>query len=337
MDTGNGVSNGYGTLPKAQSGTKTHNMSSDLDLIEGLRSLPKRIPVRFLYDTKGSDLYEEITQLQEYYPYEEEKTLLKRHAEDIIAHVPRGAVVVELGCGDGSKTSVLLNALAQRDGAANVHFLGVDVSAGALQQAQRNLQALCPDLPIQNLGLCEAEYLQGMVEARKRYPTATLCILWLGSSVGNFTLDEAAAFLGDLRRAAGPNSALLLCTDLWKDEATLHAAYDDSKGVTREFIINGMCHALRTLGHPCADHENLWTYEAVVNKEERQVEMWVEAREAVKDVLPGVSVAKGERILIEISRKFTPADVGALAQGSGMCLEVRSSPSWPDNRLISWS
>ena len=316
----NSHGNGSNTAIKA---ALTDIEAANADLVAGLRSDPKRVPVRFLYDDRGSDLYEQITQLKEYYPYDEEKALLQAHSQEIIAHIPAGAVVVELGCGDGSKTAVLLGALAARDGAANVRFLGIDVSGGALQQATRNLQTLCPDLPAAALDFCEAEYLPGLAEARRRNPAATLCILWLGSSVGNFTPDEAAAFLADMRRAVGDRSALLLCTDLWKDRDVLHAAYDDSQGVTREFIINGMCHALRTLGHPLAARPALWAYEAVVCSELQQVEMWVEAQEDVNHVLPGVSVAKGERVLMEISRKFTPQGIAALAQRAGLCIEVR--------------
>lgn len=295
------------------------------DLVASLSTTPhKSVPVRFLYDHKGSDLYELITQLEEYYPYNEEKALLQRHASEILSNVPSGAVIVELGCGDGSKTAVLLDALAARDGADNVRFLGIDVSGGALLQARRNLQTLCPDIPAANLELCEAEYLPGLAEARRRHPDATLCVLWLGSSVGNFNSDETVLFLNSLRCAVGDNAALLLCTDLWKDASILHAAYDDSQGVTREFIINGMCHALRTLGHPAAERPEVWRYEAVVNAEHKQVEMWVEALEGIKKVLPGIAIQKGERVLMEISRKFTPQGIAALAQRSGLCIEVRN-------------
>jgi dimethylhistidine N-methyltransferase len=294
------------------------------ELEAGLRSAsPRRVPVKYLYDTLGSSLYEQITELEEYYPYMEEKRLLQSHADDIVSHLPQGAVVVELGCGDGSKTALLLQALARRDGPELVHFVGIDVSGGALVQAERNLHRYCPEIPACNLEFIEAEYFSGLNEAHRRHPDATLCMLWLGSSVGNFTFPEAADFLVKLKVAAGEDSVLLLCTDLWKDPAVLQLAYDDPKGVTRKFILNGMAHALRSLDHPAAEHAmQNFEYDCVVNSELRQVEMWVKAKERVDGVLPGVHFSAGERILIEISRKFTPQDITGLAKDAGLCVQV---------------
>lgn len=307
-----------------------HNPSSndhvDADLLIALQSDIKHIPARFLYDTLGSDIYERITQLKEYYPYNEEKSLLHRHAQSIIQHLSPGSIIIELGCGDGSKTGILLNALAHRDGPHNVHFIGIDVSAGALLQAQRNFVHLCPTIPASNINFIEAEYLPGLLQARQQHPDASLCFLWLGSSVGNFNIKDAAEFLKGLQHAAGSNSSLLLCTDLWKKSSILHAAYDDSQGVTREFIINGMKHMLRTLKHPCAgeDQSLLWDYEVIVNAELRQVEMWLIAQRDIKDVLPCIDIVKGERVLMEISRKFTREDISSLAFNSLYCIEVHN-------------
>jgi dimethylhistidine N-methyltransferase len=303
------------------------------ELEAGLRSASppnlKRVPVKYLYDTLGSDLYEQITELEEYYPYMEEKNLLDAHAEDIISHLPKGAVVVELGCGDGSKTSILLNAIARRDGPSSVHFVGIDVSGGALIQAERNLQNFCPEIPTANLEFIEAEYFSGLTEAHKRHPDKCMCMLWLGSSVGNFTFPEAADFLAKLKIAAGEDSVLLLCTDLWKNPAVLHLAYDDPKGVTEKFILNGMAHALRSLNHPAAEHAmQSFKYDCVVNEDLRQVEMWVIAKESVENVLPGVNFCAGERILMEISRKFTPQDITGLAKDAGMCVQA----TWASTR-----
>jgi dimethylhistidine N-methyltransferase len=290
------------------------------DLVEGLsvRSDLKRIPVRFLYDDRGSQLYEDITALEEYYPYKEEESLLRKHAKDIVLDIPKNSIIIELGCGDGSKTSLILQALSARDGPENVHFLGIDVSSGALAQAKKNLQKHCPSVPEHNMEFVAAEYQPGLLEARRRHPAAKLCILWLGSSVGNFTDQEAVQFLEELRLAAGSNITLLLCADLWKDASILKSAYSDSKGVTKEFIINGMIHALRTLKYNRAGLKvDDWDYEAVVNTKQRQVEMYVIAKNAMPLVLPNVSIAKGERILMEISRKFTPENLSALAFNAG--------------------
>ena len=308
-------------------GNGTTNTTDNSDLVAGLLLRPengctKRIPVRFLYDDLGSQIYEQITELEEYYPYSEEKNLLHAHADDIISHLPPKSIVVELGCGDGSKTALLLNALVRRDGADAVKFVGIDVSGGALQQARLNLQTLCPDIPPENLEFIEAEYYEGLREAHRRHPTAPLCMLWLGSSVGNFTMDEAAVALREFKEAAGEDSVLLLCTDLWKDEKILKNAYDDPKGVTRAFILNGMVHALRTLGIRSTQQEEQqqFEYHCVVNSALHQVEMWVESKNKIENVLPGVHFEAGEQILMEISRKFTAQDISALAQHAGLCV-----------------
>lgn len=321
----------------------------DEDLRKGLMTSegPKVIPVKYLYDDRGSELYEKITGLEEYYPYLEEKRLLEKHAEDIVARIPPGSVVVELGCGDGSKTSLLLNALIRRDGTESVKFAGIDVSQGALDQAYRNLKGHCPHFLEENVEFICAEYLSGLKIARSRHPNELISMLWLGSSVGNFVFEEAIEFMTKLKVAAGDNSSLLLCCDLWKKKEVLQAAYDDSLGVTRSFIINGMNHALRTLGHSDSDAgEELWKYTAHVNEKKRQVEMWIKARRKVVNVLPGMDICPGEEVLMEISRKFTHQDISALAQASGFSLDCSWSTSrysiqmllpWIETLQRSWS
>ena len=190
-----------------------------------------------------------------------------------MAHIPWGSVVVELGCGDGSKTAKILRALLARDGAADMpRFVGLDCSSEALAQLQRNLRRLLPELPANGMDLVEAEYVAGLEWVRQRHPDATLCLLWLGSSVGNFSHGEAVELLTAVQRAVGGNMQLLLCTDLWKDPGVLRAAYHDGAGVTERFIKNGMRHALATLGHPTAQEaEALFDYEVVVSPEKMQV------------------------------------------------------------------
>ncbi|KAL4443671.1 hypothetical protein ABPG75_011408 [Micractinium tetrahymenae] len=288
--------------------------SPPTDLERGLRRSPK-----FLYDDRGSQLYEQITRLPEYYVYQAEKELLAAQAGAIATHIPSGSIVVELGCGDSSKTAILLAALLRRSEANALRFVGVDVSGEALRQTQRSLARLLPELPAEQVELVEAEYLAGIQEVRARHPNAFLTILWLGSSVGNFSPGEAADFLAALRAAAGERSQLLLGADRWKSGGVLRQAYDDSQGVSAAFIVNGMHHVLRTLGHPDAGDPSLFQYDPVVNAKLQQVEMWVGATRRVADVLPGLHIEAGERVLVEISRKFTTESVAAMAFAAGLC------------------
>ncbi|KAL4447235.1 hypothetical protein ABPG77_007268 [Micractinium sp. CCAP 211/92] len=330
------------------------------DLARGLMRSPKFLPCRFLYDDLGSQLYEQITCLPEYYVYSAEKELLSAQAGAIATHIPNDSVIVELGCGDSSKTAILLEALLRRlhglvsgtgeggcrarsagpegwrsNGSSNsgssrgssrgeagwppLRFVGVDVSAEALRQTARNLARLLPELPPEQVELVEGEYLQGIRRVRQRHPDAFLTVLWLGSSVGNFSPAEAVPFLTELRDAAGEHSQLLLGADRWKDAEVLRQAYDDSQGVSAAFILNGMHHALRTLGHPYAGDPSLFQYEPEVNPKLQQVEMWVRARRRVPDVLRGLHIEAGERVLVEVSRKFTTESVAAMAFAAGFC------------------
>lgn len=311
-------------------GSQSRGADAPADLRRGLQRVPKFLPCRFLYDEEGSRLYEQITKLPEYYPYQAEAELLEAHAQDMIRHIPRRSIVVELGCGDGSKTATLLRALLARDGPEAVRFVGVDVSAEALAQLARNLAALLPAMP--GGELVQAEHAVGVAHVRAAHPRAHLTLLFMGSSIGNYSHAEGTALLAALRAAAaGGDAQLLLAADAWKDARALGAAYGDGQGVTERFILNGMRHVLRELGHPAAERDPaaLFAYCVEVNPAEQRVEMYLQARERLADLLPGVSIKAGERVLMEISRKYTPHDVAALAADAGLCLEA----AWGDPRL----
>jgi dimethylhistidine N-methyltransferase len=294
------------------------------ELLAGLQCSPKQIPCSYLYDDRGSELYNQITELEEYYPFKTEEAMLKQHASDIITHIPPGSVVVELGCGSAQKTAFLLSALLARDGPEACTFAGIDVSAQFLQQAKNNLLAACPKLIADQVELVQATYMDGLREVRRMHPDAVLCILWLGSSAGNLDPSETVAFFQDMLAVGGPKTEVLLCTDLWKDKAVLHAAYCDSKGVTEAFIKNGMQNALQAVSraHVALDMAK-WQYDVVVNEDDRQVEMYLIAGHRVSGLGHGLTFQKGERILMEISRKFTQEQLRSLAFRSGYYFQAR--------------
>ncbi|DBA68320.1 TPA: hypothetical protein ACH3X2_013633 [Trebouxia sp. C0005] len=304
---------GQGADRNSSQETRLENASDVADLKAGLLLSPKHIPCGYLYDDKGSQLYEEITKLDEYYPFKAEKDLLNQHAAEVVNSIPAGSILVELGCGTAEKTSVLLHALIARDGASNVHFLGIDVSMEALYMARTNVMKQCPQLSSKSIEMVCADYLEGLKQARARHPTAMLCVLWLGSSVGNLKPHEAVGFFQSVQQSSGPNTQIFLCTDLWKDAKTLHAAYCDSQGVTEAFIKNGMTHALHAVGVGAQADPACWLYDVVINPVDRRVEMWLVANEDVKGVCDSVDIHKGERILMEMSRKFTLKDIRQLA------------------------
>lgn len=298
------------------------------DLIKGLKE--NTVPCRFLYDNAGSQLYRQITQLPEYTPYHAEKRLLECNATDILHSIVQENTLhlVELGVGDGSKTAILVNAALKNN--IRVRLTGIDLSSEALHQADATMKLLCPEL--QDMDWICADYLQGIKTVRGEYSRQALSLLWLGSSMGNFDDAGAVQFLRTMSEAASGDYMapwnLLLCTDLWKEEAILHAAYDDSEGITRKFIINGMKHALHALHHPMAaeDDEEFfssWEYKALVNPHKQQVEMSVSPRSVVKDIHPSVDdMLPSQWILMEISRKFTQESVASLLTRSNVCLHA---------------
>lgn len=290
------------------------------DLLIGLRSCPKTIPCSYLYDAAGSALYDQIVELPEYYPYRTELSMLNQHMPSIIDHIAPGSVVVELGCGSATKTSLIINALLERDGPDQCFYEGIDCSADFLQLARQNLVEACPKLQPAKVGTICQLYMDGLREARSRHPGQVLCILWLGSSVGNLDPSEASDFFKDVLAIGGASTQVLLCTDLWKDATVLHAAYCDSRGVTEAFIKNGLKCALGAVS--AGSQAQGWTYDVVVNAELQQVEMWLVAPSDMYLEKAGVHVTQGERVLMETSRKFTQMRLRAMAFKSGWCWQA---------------
>ncbi|KAK9789403.1 hypothetical protein WJX73_006308 [Symbiochloris irregularis] len=283
---------------------------------------------RYLYDAHGSALYDKIVDLQEYYPYRTEINMLKNESPSIIEHIVPGSVIVELGCGSATKTGLILNALLERDGPEGCFFEGIDCSAEFLHSARRNLLDTCPGLLQGNLGTICALYLDGLKEARRRHPGKVLCVLWLGSSVGNLDSEQTMSFFRSVLSIGGSDTQLFVCADLWKDAGMLHAAYCDSQGVTEQFIKNGLANAMDVLGVHMPVLAGGWQYDVVVNADLQQVEMWVVA--PCNFYVPGtdISIVQGERVLMEVSRKFTQTRLRGLAFQAGWCWQA----SWTDGK-----
>lgn len=244
------------------------------DIVEGFAACPKTIPCRLLYDDRGSQLYARITGLTEYTPYRAELSLLQQRSTDIAKQIAEDAVIVELGCGDCTKTAHLVNSLMRVRSHGRLTFCALDVSAEALRQTRDSFATLCPESSGLKLELVQAEYVRGVEMIRERFPGVPLCLLWLGSSIGNFPGRQAINIMGSLLEAAGHSSQMLLGTDLWKDNHVLRSAYNDSGGVTRDFIINGVLHALGTLGHDSSDSSSTggaWEYQVAINDDAQQV------------------------------------------------------------------
>ncbi|MFE1734176.1 L-histidine N(alpha)-methyltransferase [Streptomyces bacillaris] len=269
------------------------------DVLSGLTRHPKTLPPKWFYDARGSELFEEITRLPEYYPTRAEREILEERSEEIAA-VSGARTVIELGSGSSEKTRHLLEALTGLES-----YVPVDVSESALTGAAESLLVDHPDLSVHAL---IADFTGGL--ALPGTPGPRL-VAFLGGTIGNLLPEERAGFLHSVRSLLSPGDALLLGTDLVKDEETLVAAYDDAAGVTAAFNKNVLSVVNRELD---ADFPlDAFDHVAVWNPEQRWIEMRLRARRAlnvkIRELDLVVPFEAGEEVRTEVSAKFRQEDV----------------------------
>ncbi|MFJ8213327.1 L-histidine N(alpha)-methyltransferase [Streptomyces sp. NPDC096033] len=287
------------------------------DVLRGLTRVPKELPPKWFYDARGSELFEEITRLPEYYPTRAEREILLGRAREIAA-VTGARTLVELGSGSSEKTRHLIEALPALE-----TYVPVDVSESALTGAAESLLAAHPGLKVHAL---LADFTAPLHLPDSPGPRL---VVFLGGTIGNLRPAERAVFLASVRAMLSPGDALLMGTDLVKDEAVLVAAYDDAQGVTAEFDKNVLAVIDRELG---ADfHTADFDHVAVWNREHEWIEMRLRARSAVTVKIRALDLvvpfAEGEEILTEISAKFRQEGVRRELAEAGMEL----SQWWTDS------
>ncbi|MFD0374615.1 L-histidine N(alpha)-methyltransferase [Streptomyces sp. NPDC127112] len=287
------------------------------DVLRGLTRVPKELPPKWFYDARGSELFEEITRLPEYYPTRAEREILLGRAREIAA-VTGARTLVELGSGSSEKTRHLIEALPALE-----TYVPVDVSESALTGAAESLLAAHPGLKVHAL---LADFTAPLHLPESPGPRL---VVFLGGTIGNLRPAERAVFLASVRAMLSPGDALLMGTDLVKDEAVLVAAYDDAQGVTAEFDKNVLAVIDRELG---ADfHTADFDHVAVWNREHEWIEMRLRARSAVTVKIRALDLvvpfAEGEEILTEISAKFRQEGVRRELAEAGLEL----SQWWTDS------
>jgi L-histidine N-alpha-methyltransferase len=288
------------------------------DTIAGLTATPKYLRPVWFYDARGSDLFEEITRLPEYYPTRAEREILTDRAAGIAA-LTGAETLVELGSGSSEKTRLLLSAL--RDSGTLRRYVPVDVSESALVDAAHALHADYPDLAVHAVVADFGAHLPALARDPGD-PGGPRLVAFLGSTVGNLAPAERATFLTELRSILSPGDALLLGTDLVKDPAVLEAAYDDAAGVTAEFNLN----VLRVLNRELDADFDLTGFDHVArwDPEQEWIEMRLRSRRSQTVKVPGVDLvvhfAEGEELRTEISAKFRPEGVRAELAAAGLTL-----------------
>ncbi len=284
------------------------------DALKGLQGAVKSIPPVWFYDERGSRLFEEITQLPEYYPTRAERVLLQRHAA-AIAELSKADTLVELGAGACDKTRVLLSALEEAGTLAR--YVPFDVSDEFLRAAAATLSDEFDTLAIH---LVIGDFHHHLTEI----PTdGRRLIAFLGGTIGNFDPTQRARFLFDLNCTMSSDDSLLLGTDLVKDRTRLVAAYDDAAGVTADFNRNVLHVLNEQLG---GDFEpSRFRHVARWNEDEQWIEMRLRAEEETEVMLAGADMTvrfdEGEELLTEISAKFTPARVEEELAAAGFVVE----------------
>jgi L-histidine N-alpha-methyltransferase len=283
------------------------------DVRAGLTSEPKTLPPKYFYDARGSQLFDEITRLPEYYPTRAESAILHEHADEIAA-LSHARTLVELGSGTSAKTRLLLDALT-RAGTLE-RFVPFDVDPVVLTDAARTISADFPHVSVEPVVADFEEHLTLLPTADRQL------IAFLGSTIGNLEPLARARFLRDVSSVLRPGDTFLLGTDLVKDAGRLQRAYDDSAGVTAEFNRNVLAVVNRELG---ADFDvAAFEHVAVWDAEHEWIEMRLRSmREQfvrVADLDLDVRFAAGEQLRTEISAKFRPAGVAAELDQVGLAV-----------------
>ena len=289
------------------------------DVLHGLSRPRKELPSKWLYDARGSALFERICELEEYYPTRTELGIMEAHAREMAALAGEGCVLVEYGSGSSLKTRLLLQYLRP------AAYVPVDISAPALADATARLRRWRPELEVRpvcaDFSAPHALPLSGLEERRR-------VVFFPGSTIGNFHKPEVVCFLRAVAREAGPGGGLLVGVDLLKEREVLERAYDDALGVTAAFDLNLLLRANRELG---ADFQlDRFRHQARFDERHGRVEMHLvsSARQAVRVGGQTFRFTPGETIWTESSYKYGVREFATLAALAGWrCLH-----SWTDAR-----
>lgn len=285
-------------------------------ILEGLEAEQKFINPKYFYNHHGSKLFEKITQLDEYYPTRTERDILKGRAGDIANLIEKNAVIIEPGAGSCKKIEYLLEALHPKV------YVPQDVSAEFLQQSAERLSNSYPWLKVVPV----ASDFSQPIEIPESLKSERKYVFYPGSTIGNFEPEDALQFLKQMRQLVGDGGGMILGVDLHKDNDVLHAAYNDSEGVTAEFNLNTLSHINEILG---SDFDiQKFEHIALYNNDQQRIEMYLKSLESQRYEVLGrtLAFARDELVHTEHSYKYTLKGIGMLAEKAGFELGY----SWTD-------
>ena len=290
------------------------------EILDGLRAEQPTLPCKLFYDEHGSQLYEQITALDEYYPYRAEVEILERHGPAIARALGEGALVVEYGSGSSVKTRLLLDCLPDCAG-----YVPIDISGEHLARAARSIAEHYPGLHVEHLcaDFTEPVRLPAHFAVQRRRVA-----FFPGSTIGNFDPPAATRLLRNIRDLVGAGGRLLVGVDIPKDRATLERAYDDPHGVTARFNRNILTHINRLFG---ADFDpDCFRHEAIWNPQRSRVEMHLRCIRDHDATLAGERIAfsRGQSIWTESSHKYSPERFQEICAAADFAAET----VWFDDR-----
>lgn len=286
-------------------------------VLDGLARPSRSLPSRFLYDERGSELFEDITRLKEYYPTRAETALLQTHGADIARHVGDADILVEFGSGSSRKTSLLINALKGLG-----TYIPIDVSETYLTEAAEWLAAQHDGLTIAPL-IGDFTKIDALPETAQGHKVVGF---FSGSTIGNLTREEANAFLRNAAHLLGQDSAFLVAIDLKKSPDILIPAYDDAEGVSAAFSLNLLTRINRELE---GDFDIArFAHRAIYNEGQGRIEIYLESLtgQTVSVLGRDFAFSEGERIHTEFSHKYSLEGFRALAATAGW----RGVTAWTD-------
>ena len=295
--------------PRRQQSSRDQLSPFAADVLDGLSATPKRIPAKYFYDARGSELFERITEQPEYYPTRCEIEALHAHAADIAALIPAGAALVEFGSGSNTKARIVLAAAPTL-----AAYVPVDINGAMLDKEAAELRADFPNLKVLPVA-ADICYPFPLPEPASGAPARVG--FFPGSTIGNFEPHEAASFLRNAARILGAGARLIVGVDLIKSPEILNAAYNDAAGVTAQFNLNMLHRINRELGGnfrpECFEHH------AFYNRERNRIEMHLASlkRQKVKVLGETIDFRAGETIHTENSYKYSVESLRALARGVG--------------------
>ena len=292
------------------------------DVLAGLRASPKQLPSKYLYDERGSRLFDDICQLEEYYLTRSEDQIIKKYAQEMADQIGPGVMLVEYGSGSSTKTRALLQTLAKP-----VAYVPVDISR---EHLSRTAGRLSQDFPtIEVLPVC-ADFTKPFALPSSGQLQTHTAVFFPGSTIGNFERHAARAMLKQIADLCGSGGGLLIGIDLQKDVDVIESAYNDAQGVTAQFTLNMLRHINRELGGNFA-LEN-FRHQAVYDSGEDRVEISLVSRRDQRVALDDQSILleEDEQIITEYSHKYTIDGFAALAAEVGLTLRR----SWTDDRQM---